>query len=158
MRPTLKRTKQQLTEETCKEVLRTSLRGVLALNGADGYPYCITMDHYYDDSDGKIYFHSGKEGYKTDCIALSDKACYTVIDEGERKEGEWWLTFRSVVAFGKIERILDRERIIEISRRLSRKFIEDEQYIAEEIENYLSATALLVFTPEEITGKSVREK
>jgi len=158
MRPPLARIKQKLSHEEAIEVLESSLRGVLSVNGRDGYPYALPINHYYNKEDGKIYFHSGKAGYKLDCIKDSDKACFTVIDNGVRKEGDWWLTIRSVIAFGKIERIDDPETILRISRKLSYKFTSDDAYIDREIEKYAAATALLSFTPEEISGKVVREK
>ena len=88
----LTRIKQALPLSECKDVLKTALRGTLAVNGEDGYPYALPLNHYYDENTETIYFHSGKAGYKVDCIDRSDKACFTVIDDGERREGEWWLT------------------------------------------------------------------
>lgn len=155
---TLTRIKQGLAKEECEEVLHSSLRGVLAVNGDDGYPYATPINHYYDAESGKIYFHGGKIGYKIDCIKKSDKACFTVVDEGRKKDGEWWLTFRSVVVFGKIETISDPDAIREISRRLSYKFTKDEAYIDLEIEKYAPATLLLAFSIEDMQGKTVREK
>ena len=40
------RFKQQLSREECVEVLKTTLRGVLSLNGDDGYPYGVPINHY----------------------------------------------------------------------------------------------------------------
>ena len=154
----LSRVKQKLTQSECEEVLEKALRGVLALNGDDGYPYALPVNFYYDKALRKIYFHSGKKGYKIDCIDRSSKASFTVSDDGIRKEGEWWLTIKSVVIFGKIGKIDDPKEIEAISRKLSYKFTQDEEYINREIEKYAPATLLLALTIEDICGKSVREK
>ena len=154
----LTRIKQKLPLSECKEVLRTTLRGTLAVNGDEGYPYALPLNHYYDEANDTIYFHSGKTGYKLDCINRSDKACYTVIDDGERREGEWWLTIRSVVVFGRIAPVEDPEEILRVSRALSHKFTQDEGYIDHEIEKYAPATLLLALEIEDIKGKIVREK
>ena len=154
----LTRIKQKLSEEDCEEILRTALRGVLALNGEDGYPYAIPINHYFDPDTRKVYFHSGKLGYKVDCVTASNKACFTVSDEGRRLDGEWWLTIRSVILFGKISKVTDEETIREISRKLSHKFTQDESYIDSEIARYASATLLLALDIEDMQGKSVREK
>ena len=154
----LLRKNQALSQEDCNKVLRSALRGTLAVNGEDGYPYALPINFYYDEAAAKIYFHSGKVGYKMDCIEKSSKACFTVMDEGIKNEGEWWLTFRSVVIFGKIERIEERDAIEGLSRRLSHRFTKDEEYIQKEIDKYAPATAMLALSIENMQGKIVREK
>ncbi len=154
----LSRIKQKLDKEECLELLRKEKRGVLALQGDDGYPYAIPLDYYYDEESGKIFFHCGKTGYKLDCIARSDKACFTVTEEGVRDGDEWWLTVRSLVIFGRAEILKEDKTIREISEKLSRKFTSDSEYIAREIEKYAPATFLIALTPEDVCGKRVREK
>ena len=154
----LTRIKQKLSPEECKEVLRVSLRGVLALNGEEGYPYALPINFYYDEDGGVIYFHSGKSGYKIDCIEKCDKACFTAIDDGVRHKGEWWLTIRSVVAFGKVKIVTDQKTVEEVSYKLSKKFTQDDAYVADEIKKYAPATAILALYVEDLKGKRVREK
>ena len=55
------------------------------------------------------------------------------------------------------EVIDDMDAIIEISRRLSYKFTQDEEYIQNEIDKYAKATLLLQLTPEHICGKQITE-
>ena len=152
------RHKQALTREQCTSVLQKALRGVLAVNGEDGYPYALPINFYYDDKSATVYFHSGKVGYKVECLERADKACFTASSDGERHSGEWWLTIQSVIAFGKVRQITDKATIEEVSRRLSFKFTQDASYIDAEIEKYLPATLLLAFEIEYITGKVVKEK
>ena len=78
----MRRFKQQISKEECTEVLRNEPRGVLSVLGDDGYPYGIPMDHWYSETDGKLYFHCAKEGHKLDAIAKCDKAGYCVMDQG----------------------------------------------------------------------------
>lgn len=154
----LLRIKQKISDKECLEILLKEKRGVLSLQGEDGYPYAIPLDYYYDEESGKIFFHCGKTGYKLDCLAKSDKICFTVVEEGVREEGNWWLTVRSLVIFGRAEIIKEDKTIREISEKLSRKFTSDDEYISREIEKYAPATFLLALTPEHICGKRVREK
>ena len=156
--PDLLRKKQQLSPAECTEVLRRALRGVLAVNGEHGYPYALPINFYYDEAENKIYFHSGKIGYKLDCIKASPKACFTAQNDGERKEGDWWLIINSVVAFGELSVITDADTVARVSRLLSLKFTDDNEYIDREIQKYGQATILLCFSVEHITGKVVREK
>jgi nitroimidazol reductase NimA-like FMN-containing flavoprotein (pyridoxamine 5'-phosphate oxidase superfamily) len=80
-----------------------------------------------------------------------------VYDEGFRKEGEWALNIRSVIVFGRIEFIPDRETTYRISAELSRKFTNDEEYIRRELEKSGPGTLMFALIPEHMTGKLVNE-
>ncbi len=151
------RKKQQLPPEECIDILKTELRGVLSVLGDDGYPYGVPLNHYYCETDGKIYFHSGMKGHKVDALRRNAKASYCVYDRGVRNEGEWALRIRSVIVFGRIEFIEDRDTIYRLSAELSRKFTDDEEYIRREIENAGPRTLMFALVPEHITGKTVKE-
>ncbi len=155
-RPML-RARQQLPAQECIQVLEQELRGVLSVLGDDGYPYGIPLNHYYCPEDGKLYFHSGRAGHKLDALGRYEKASFCVTDAGYRREGEWALNIRSVIVFGRIEWIEDREQIYEICRRLSLKFTGDEAYIQREIDRSGPGTVLFALRPEHITGKLVNE-
>ena len=64
---------------------------------------------------------------------------------------------KSVIVFGTIEIIDDMDTIADITRKLSYKFTQDEEYIRTEIEKYAKATLLLKLTPEHICGKQITE-
>ena len=151
------RKKQALTKEECEEILIREPRGVLCVNGDDGYPYGMPIDHWYCPENGKIYFHTGKSGHRTDALRRSDKVCYCVYDEGFRKEGEWALNIKSVIAFGKIRFIEEREEAVEITRKLSFKYTDDADYIEEEIRRSGAGVMCLEMTVEHMTGKIVNE-
>ena len=127
----LTRIKQKLSQEESIDLLKQQPRGVLSLIGDDGYPYGVPIDHWYNEADGKIYFHSGREGHKVDAVRRCNKASFCVCDEGVRKEGDWALHIRSVIVFGRIEILDDAALIADVSAKLSRKFTQDEEYIAE---------------------------
>ena len=151
------RIKQKLSDEECAEVLRTEVRGVLSVLGDDGYPYGMPLNHYYNEEDGCLYFHSGKKGHKIDAMAREPKASFCVYDRGYRREGEWALNIRSVVVFGRVEFVEDRERIYAIARALSRKFTDDEAYIEAEVARSGPGTCVFCLVPEHMTGKIVNE-
>ena len=153
----MRRFKQQISDEECREVLILEPRGVLSVIGDDGYPYGIPMDHWYSEEDGKLYFHCAKEGHKLDAIRACDKVSYCVMDKGFRKEGEWALNIRSVVVFGRIKIVDDEAKRIEIGTNLCRKFTDDESYIELEVKNALPRALCLELIPEHITGKLVNE-
>jgi len=154
----MNRSRQQISKEACIALLKAEKRGVLAVNGDDGFPYALPINHYYCEEDGKLYFHSGKIGHKIDAIRRDGKASFCVYDSGNRQDGAWWLTVKSVIVFGRIELVEDREAIYRIARALSHKFTDDEDYIDREIRQSGPATLMFALVPEHMTGKQVTER
>lgn len=153
----MRRFKQQISEAECIRILKEQPRGVLSLIGDDGYPYGIPLDHWYCEEDGKLYFHGAKEGHKIDAIASCDKVSYCVMDEGFRKEGDWALNINSVIVFGRISLVTDPEKAKLICTNITRKFTDDEAYLAHELEHAFPRVQCLELTPEHMTGKLVNE-
>lgn len=153
----LARKNRGISIEESIEVLKTETRGVLSVLGDDGYPYGMPMNHWYDEEDGKLYFHCGKSGHRLDALRRDNKVSFCVYDHGYREEGEWAWRVKSVIVFGRIEVIEDLNTVVEISRKLSYKFTQDEDFIQEEIDKYAKETILLRLTPEHICGKLVKE-
>lgn len=151
------RKNQRLENSDIVRILNNEKRGVLSVIGENGYPYGIPINYWYDESNGYIYFHSGKKGHKIDAINSDNKVSFCVYDEGFRKDGDWALNISSVIAFGRIGVVEDRERAIEVFRCLSLKFTSDVGYIESEIEKFAEATLCLELRPEHITGKIVNE-
>ena len=151
------RKKQMLSREECISILKSELRGVLSVLGDDDYPYGMPINHFYCEEDGKLYFHGGKKWHKIDAMKRHSKASFCVYDQGFRREGEWSLNIKSVIVFGRIEFVEDRETLYRITDALSRKFTDDDDYIRREIEQYAPGTLLFALTPEYISGKIVNE-
>lgn len=151
------RKNKQLPREECIRLLKTEKRGVLSVLGDGGYPYGMPMNHWYNEEDGKIYFHCGNVGHRLEALRKEDKVSFCVYDEGCREPGQWWLHIKSVIVFGRIEIVDQPEQIVAITTALSHKFTQDEDYIRDEIKNHAHRTLLLAMTPEHICGKLVKE-
>ena len=151
------RKKQKLSQEETIAILKQEPRGVLSVNGDDGFPYGMPMDHWYCEEDGCLYFHSGKKGHRTDAMHRCDKASFCVYDAGYRKEGEWSLNIKSVILFGHLEIIEDFDRAMAVTRQLSLKYTDDIEYIDREIRQSGKNTLVFRLVPEHITGKLVNE-
>ncbi|WP_082334353.1 pyridoxamine 5'-phosphate oxidase family protein [Selenomonas sp. GACV-9] len=153
----MRRFKQQITNEECREVLKDTKRGVLSLLGEDGYPYGVPINHWYCVEDGKLYFHGAKTGHKLEAIKKCDKASFCAYDEGYRKEGEWALNIKSVIVFGRISLVSDEALSRKICTHLVGKFTDDEEYLQKELKNALSRVQCLEMSIEHMTGKLVNE-
>ncbi len=153
----MRRFKQQLTKEECLEVLKNEPRGILAMHGENGYPYAIPLDFYYNDADGRIYFHCAKTGNKIDLLGAENKVCFTVMDEGFRKDGDWALNIKSVVVFGRIGEVSDRDMVVEHVRNLGLKYYPTPEDVEEEIRKAGSRVKMLYLEIDRMTGKLVNE-
>lgn len=153
----LERKNKQISDDECIEILKNEKRGVLSVLGDNDYPYGMPMNHFYNEKDGCIYFHSGKMGHRLDAIKKHDKVSFCVYDEGYRKDGEWALNIKSVIVFGKIEVIDDIDTIVDITTSLSHKFTDDDEYIQNEIRLYADKAMLLKLNVEHMCGKLVSE-
>ena len=152
----MRRRNKQLPNDECIGILTNEPRGVLALLGDDDYPYAIPMSHVYVD--GKIYFHGAMKGHKKDAVKKYSKCSYCVVDKGVKAEDSWWYTFKSVIAFGTIKTLTDRQEKIDKLTHLGDKFFPTHQQTVDEIDKLLDKTEVFEITIEHMTGKEVEEK
>ena len=153
----LVRKNKRMPHEECVEVLKSETRGVISVLGDDDYPYGSPMNHFYNEEDGCIYFHSARVGHRVDALKKNNKVSLCVFDQGYRNEGEWALNVKSVIVFGKVEMITDMDVIVDIATKLSLKFTNDMEYIQNEIKNDGHHTLILKLVPEHICGKYINE-
>ena len=153
----LKRKNKQVANEECISILKKELRGVLCVLGDEGYPYGSPMNYWYNEEDGCVYFHSARVGHRVDALKNHDKVSFCVMNEGYREEGDWALTITSVIVFGRMEMITDVDTVVDVCRKLSYKYTQDEAFINGEIQKFGRGTLLMKLNPENICGKKVRE-
>lgn len=152
----MRRQKQELSEEECIDILVNEPRGVLALMGDYDYPYALPMSHVYVD--GKIYFHGAMKGHKNDAVAKNDKVSYCVMDKGVKNDDGWSYTFKSVIVFGRIRFLTDKNEKIDKLTYLGDKFFPTHEETVNEISRLLDRTEVFEITIEHMSGKIVQEK
>lgn len=153
----MRRKKQSMDRENCIRVLERGTSGVLALAGDDGYPYAVPISYIYQD--GKIYFHSALSGHKIDAILRNHKASFCVIDQDKVFPEKYTTLFRSVIVFGKIEKVGEEERKRAAIELLAQKYAPDDDAAGrdEEIQKFWGALCMLEMTVEHMTGKEAKE-
>ena len=153
----LRRINQELSKEESISLLKNEVRGVLSVLGDDEYPYGLPINYWYSEEENKIYFHGAREGHKIDAITKHDKVSFCVYDKGHKADGQKGLDYKSVIVFGRIKPVEDREKTVDICRKLSAQFDFGEDYIEEEIKKFAKFVLCLELTPEHICGKKVNE-
>lgn len=153
----LVRKHKQMPESECIDILKSETRGVLSVLGDNDYPYGMPMNHFYNEADGKIYFHCGNVGHRLDSLKKHNKVSFCCYNQGHKNEDEWFYNVKSVIAFGKIEIIDDMDKIIDISTKLCEKFPCGDGYAEKEIAASGHRTLLLEMTIENLCGKYITE-
>ena len=153
----MRRSHQALSKEEIVEVLVRETRGVLSVQGDDGYPYGFPINHYYDVETGKLYFHGATFGHHIDAIRRDPKVSFCVFGQTFRKEGDWGDYVKSVIVFGRAELIEDPEEMDRWVRKLCDKFPCPPGYVDEEIRKGLKATLCFAINIENINGKLIHE-
>lgn len=60
----------EIDRNAAEALLQSNRRGIIAMNGDNGYPYAIPINYFYDCVGQKIYFHGAKAGHKVDALKL----------------------------------------------------------------------------------------
>lgn len=153
----MRRKRQRLSTEECKAALARGTSGVLALEGDGGYPYAVPLSYVY--ADGRIYFHSAKNGHKLDAIKRNAKASFCVIDQDEIIAEEYTTYFRSVIAFGRIRILEEDAEKREAIMRLAQKYAPEDSPENRDraIEREWAQLCMLELSIEHMSGKEAIE-
>lgn len=156
MYPPMRRNKQLLSEEEAREMLDSATSGVLALQGADRYPYAIPL--IFAREADRLYFHSAGAGHALDCVAHNSRASFCVIAQDDVVQATFTTHFRSVIAFGRIRLLTEDAEKRHALMLLAEKYSPD--YLTEaddEIERTWGRVLAWELAMERLTGKAAKE-
>ena len=144
---------EEMTSKEIEQFLACARVGHLGLCLEDGSPYVVPVGFAYVDS--KIFFHTCNKGLKMDAIRRNGNVCFEV-DEALSDAS----MFKSVIVFGTVEIISDKEKMIPYLQKLIDKYRVPEsfdRYMSKpgrNREKKLEAVRICVITPKKITGKN----
>ncbi len=154
----IRKAKNEICIDDAKRLLKEKRRGILSVNGDDGYPYAIPINYLYCEKDGKIYFHGSRVGHKVDSIKKSDKVCFTVFGNEIIKNESGAPFVSSVVAFGRCRLISEQELSLELVKQFAEKYYPDKKAINEEVQAAGKAVQMFEIEIEHLSGKEIQEK
>jgi uncharacterized protein len=160
----MRRKNKEISREAAEQLLLRSRRGVLAVNGDDGYPYAVPINYFYDADSRKIYFHGARAGHKYESIRACGKVCFTVYGNETVREDEWAPFLQSVVVFGICRPIEDDTACtacpagIALLKKLAMKYYPSEQLVDDEIRRAGKAAQIFEIEIEHMSGKEVQER
>ena len=119
----------------------------------DNVPHIVPVNFGYFDN--KLYFHSATEGSKIDMIAKNNYVCFEMelYDEvvKAKKSCGWTTKYRSIIGWGKIEIVNDKNKKVEGLDIIMAKYGRTDPNDYSDV--ILEKTVLLVLTIDHYTGK-----
>ena len=139
--------------EEIKELLYECQTIRLAMHD-EPYPYIVPLSYGWEERNRQIfiYFHCAKEGKKLDLITKNGNVCFEADCLAGYKSTGHGVTadYRSLIAFGKAERVYGEELVRGLELLLAHCHVEG--YSARECAA-MGITAVVRITVDGITGK-----
>ena len=149
----------EIDHSAAEALLQSNRRGILAMNGDNGYPYAIPINYFYDCDKKKIYFHGAKAGHKVESLKTSDKVCFTVYGNECIDKSEPWAPYvQSAVVFGRCRLLESGPESIDRLKEFAMKYYPNEQLVDKEIAHAGRAVQMFEIVIEHMSGKQVQEK
>lgn len=147
--------KKILNSATIDELLHSCHVGRLGTIGKDGYPRIKPLNFVY--LDGKIYFHSAKEGEKIDDIRRDSRVIFEIDEpmgyvKSDINPCSAKYLYRSLLIKGKAAIVRDENERLHALRSLMEKYQPEGGYGKFQPEK-LAITAVVRIDIEEVTGK-----
>ena len=154
----IRKKKNDIGVEAAEQLLLHCRRGVLAMNGVEGYPYAVPVNFYFDQESYKIYFHGAKAGHKIEALRACDKVCFTVYGNETIKEEAWAPFMQSAVVFGRCRLLENGPEAMARLKQFAMKYYPEEQLADEEIAHAGKAAQMFEIEIEHLSGKEVQER
>ncbi|MEE0772023.1 MAG: pyridoxamine 5'-phosphate oxidase family protein [Anaerovoracaceae bacterium] len=124
----------------------------IAMTDTDGLPYCLPITIARDND--TIYFHTAKEGKKTDALKNSPAVCMSCVGDTLRATDKFTTEFESAVIRGSACEVTDDDEKIHALRLICQRHTPAnmKQFDAA-IEKSLARTGVWKIDIAEITGK-----
>ena len=153
----MRRSRQALGVDACRDVLARGASGVLALLGDGGWPYAVPMSYAFDGE--KLYFHCAREGHKLDAIRREARASFCVVDRDDVKPAEYTSYFRSVIIFGRVRVLEDEAQKRAAIELLARRYFPEDsaENRRRAIEREWAGLCMLEMDIEHMSGKEAIE-
>ena len=119
----MRRKDRTLPMDSTKEILQTAEYGILSTVDEYNNPYGVPMNFSYDGK--SIYLHCSLEGHKIDNLLNNSNVCFTVVGPTEVIPDKFTTKYSSVIIFGKISIVADKENKMYGAMELIKKYSPD---------------------------------
>ncbi len=148
----INRKDRALSESEAREIIARCEFGMLATQGADGWPYAIAINHVIENN--TIYFHCAKKGHKLDNIRHNPKVCFSVVEKCKVLPEKFATEYTSACAFGTAEIVGKEERSRALTLLVARYCKGLEVQGQHKIEKELDHPEVVAIRIQHVTGKA----
>ena len=150
----MRRKDRELPSEQAWEVLRKSDYGFLSMIGVEGEPYCVPLSYAVEGD--TVYIHTGRKGYKLDCLRKNPRACFSAVLYHQNVPEAFTMNFASCIAEGSVRFVTDDAERVQGIRAIVAKY--SGQYLDtasfEKEMRGMPAVEILALKVEEIKGRA----
>jgi nitroimidazol reductase NimA-like FMN-containing flavoprotein (pyridoxamine 5'-phosphate oxidase superfamily) len=153
----VRRADKLMDEARVREVLASAYSGRLATVGADGWPYVVPLLYVYMGE--QIYTHNAAaRGHLRSNLEHDPRACFEIDEPGEvfgygRFECDTSLSYASVIAFGKVRIVTDRDEKARFCSALMTKYAAHVPGRPKDVFPRIDHIAVYAMAIERATGK-----
>jgi uncharacterized protein len=157
-RGVLRRSDKAMTTQAMHSFLAGAYCGRTATSGRDGFPYVVPNLFVWMEE--RVYLHTAKQsGHFLANVGFCDRVCFEVDAPGETFpygpiECDTSIAFRSVVVFGRISIVDDRDAKLRFYEAFMRKYAPPDSWGRPRgTFPRVDATIVYAIEPESMTGK-----
>ena len=148
----MRRKDREMDKEFAYMVTDKCEYAVIGMTDTNNMPYCVPITIVRDD--GNIYFHSAKEGSKTDCLNVNNNVCIVCVGDTFRTPDKFTTEYESAVIHGQAYEVTDNTEKIHALRLLCERHTPTNMdNFNAAIERSLDITAVWRIEISDITGK-----
>jgi uncharacterized protein len=155
--PQVRRADKLMSDERVREIISRGYSGRLATVGPDGWPYIVPLLYVWID--GEIWVHNTRaRGHLRANVDHEPRVCFELDEPGEvfpygRFECDTSVSYRSVVVFGRIRVVEDRQRKEAFFDALMGKYSNPDWVRPKSFFPRLDQVTVYAIAIERITGK-----
>jgi uncharacterized protein len=155
--PQLRRTDRVLSDAQIRATVARAYSGRLATVGSDGWPYIVPLLYVWMNDE--IWVHNTRaRGHLRSNVDHESRACFEIDEPGDifaygRFECDTSVAYRSVVIFGRIRIIEERDHKSAFFRALMQKYSDPAWNRPEGFFPRLDQVTVYALTVERMTGK-----
>lgn len=93
-----KKIERALSQDECREILKTAEYGILGVYGMELYPYTVPMNFVFDGR--RIYMQTSNKGHLIDSINSNGHVSLCIVKEAKVVPQKFTCEYKSVMALG----------------------------------------------------------
>ncbi|HTO50457.1 MAG TPA: pyridoxamine 5'-phosphate oxidase family protein [Burkholderiales bacterium] len=146
-----------MSDERVRELVERAYSGRLATVGPDGWPYIVPLLYLWIDD--QIWVHNTRaRGHLRTNVDHEARVCFEIDEPGEvfpygRYECDTSIAYRSVVVFGRIRVVEDRQQKEAFFEALMAKYADPGWSRPKGVFPRLDQVSVYVIAPERMAGK-----